>query len=168
MADRSRSEYRRRINDLAEPSRELHPRPAGEIRRDRLATLLLASYRGTVDDEGEDHDDALAAVDLYLEVALVDHALALVDQDEPVALCFVSVVGGVHYIDPILVAPDRKGRGLGRDFVLWSLHRLRAAGIDEVGAAITDGNVPSERLFVGLGFTRIGPWPPSAQRRASS
>ncbi len=125
-----------------------------------MAALLLRSYRGTVDDEGEDHDDALDAVDLYLDGALPDYALALVDQDEPVALCFISVVDGVHYVNPIVVAPESKRRGIGRAFVLWSLHQLYAANVDEVGAAITDGNVPSERLFTGLGFTRIGPWPP--------
>ena len=160
MVDRARSEYRLRLDELPEPSPELYPRPAREFPRERLANLLLMSYRGTVDDEGEDHDDALSAVDLYLNSALADHALALADRDEPVALCFVSLVAGVHYVNPILVAPERKGRGIGRDFVLWSLHRLRAGDVDEVGAAITDGNVPSERLFTGLGFTRIGPWPP--------
>ncbi|MEM7325382.1 MAG: GNAT family N-acetyltransferase [Actinomycetota bacterium] len=160
MADRPRSEYRRSLADLTIPAPDLRPRAAREVSRDRLAALLLQAYRGTVDDEGETHDDAVDAVDHYLGVALADHANVLVDGDTPVALCCVSIVDGVHYIDPILVTPDRKRTGIGRGFVCWSLHRLRAAGVDEVGAAITDGNIPSERLFTGLGFTRIGPWPP--------
>jgi L-amino acid N-acyltransferase YncA len=36
------------------------------------------------------------------------------------------------------------------------IESLADAGVREVGAAITDGNVASERLFVGLGFTRRG------------
>ena len=38
------------------------------------------------------------------------------------------------------------------------LGSLGDAGISEVGATITDGNVASERLFIGLGFHRQGPW----------
>lgn len=168
MTDRTRSEYRLRLADVAEPSPALDPRSARQLPREQLAALLLASYRGTVDDEGEGYDDAVDAIDLYLTDALTDYDFALVDRDEPVALCFVSINRGVHYINPILVAPERKGRGLGRDFVLWSLHRLLADAIDEVGATITDGNIPSERLFDGLGFTRFGPWPPAGTARPAN
>jgi L-amino acid N-acyltransferase YncA len=35
---------------------------------------------------------------------------------------------------------------------------LAASGIRVVGATITDGNVPSERLFTRLGFQRVGAW----------
>jgi hypothetical protein len=37
--------------------------------RDRLATVVLDAYRGTVDDEGEDHEAALVAVDDWLSRA---------------------------------------------------------------------------------------------------
>jgi L-amino acid N-acyltransferase YncA len=39
-----------------------------------------------------------------------------------------------------------------------SLRSLAEAGIDEVGAVITDGNTPSERLFARFGFVRVGEW----------
>lgn len=35
---------------------------------------------------------------------------------------------------------------------------LAGAGVAEVGAVITDGNFPSERLFQRLGFIRLGEW----------
>jgi L-amino acid N-acyltransferase YncA len=38
------------------------------------------------------------------------------------------------------------------------LHSLAADDVTEVGAAITDGNVPSVRLFARLGFVRTGSW----------
>ena len=30
--------------------------------------------------------------------------------------------------------------------------------IVDVGAVVTEGNVPSERLFLSLGFERVGVW----------
>ena len=75
-----------------------------------------------------------------------------------VAMAFVTVVAGVHYVDPVVVASDRKRTGLGGDAVRLVLDSLAGAGVTEVGATITDGNVASERLFLRLGFTRRGPW----------
>jgi GNAT superfamily N-acetyltransferase len=126
--------------------------------RDALAAVMLAAYRGTIDDEGESIDDAVAAVDHYLAGALRAHSVVLSEGGAVSAFSFVVVVNDLHYIDPIVVAPDRKGQGLGRDMVAQCLGSLADAGVSEVGATITDGNVASERLFIGLGFTRRGAW----------
>jgi GNAT superfamily N-acetyltransferase len=126
--------------------------------RNVLAELLLDAYRDTIDDEGEDIDDALAAVDHYFSASEHEHSFVVPDGDRVVAMAFVVVVDGVHYVDPIVVAADRKRTGLGRDAVRVLLNALAAAGVTEVGATITDGNTASERLFLGLGFVRRGPW----------
>lgn len=81
-----------------------------------------------------------------------------VRQNSIVAMSFVVVVNERHYIDPVATASAHKGTGLARAVVDDSLARLSADGIDDVGAVITDGNVPSERLFTSLGFIRVGPW----------
>ena len=73
-------------------------------------------------------------------------------------MSFVVVVDGRHYIDPVAVHPDAKRAGVGRAAVATSLGSLIAAGVTEVGATITDGNEPSERLFDSLGFERVGSW----------
>lgn len=84
-------------------------------------------------------------------------SVVLVDDDRrPVAMSFVVVVHDLHYIDPVATASDRKGQGLGGAAVRASLARL--ADGPAVGAVITDGNTPSERLFARLGFERVGPW----------
>jgi GNAT superfamily N-acetyltransferase len=155
---RTRSEYRLAPLQVAPGSAPADTRHPTTADRDVLAALLLDAYRDTIDDEGEDLDDALAAVDHYLGAILGPHSYVVFDGGEPVAFAFVVVVDDLHYIDPVVVAPARKGRGLGRDAVRCSLRSLAAAGVSEVGATITDGNVASERLFVGLGFTRHGTW----------
>ena len=160
---RTRSEYR-----LSLPTPQPAPTPPtghpvtfahpSEARRDELADLLLDAYRGTIDDEGEDADDACEAIDEYLGVILTPHSFVVVDGDHSVAFSFVVVVDGMHYIDPVVVRADRKRRGLGRVAVRRSLDSLAGAGVVDVGATITDGNVASERLFTALGFTRHGAW----------
>ena len=74
------------------------------------------------------------------------------------AMAFIVIVGGVHYVDPIVVAADRKRSGTGRDALRIVLDSLANEGVSCVGATITDGNIASEGLFLGLGFTRRGPW----------
>lgn len=112
----------------------------------------------TIDDEGEDFDDALAAVDQYVALLQHEHSFVVTEDDRVVAMAFVTVFDGVHYVDPIVVAADRKRTGLGRDALRMLFGSLVSAGVTEVGATITDGNTASEGLFLGLGFARRGPW----------
>ncbi len=126
--------------------------------RDALAALLLDGYRSTIDDEGEDLDDAYIAIDQYLDRIERRHSFVVFEQDIVVAFSFVVVVNEIHYIDPVVVAPARKQRGLARSTVQLCLASLAAVGVAEVGATITDGNIASERLFAGLGFGRCGRW----------
>jgi GNAT superfamily N-acetyltransferase len=132
--------------------------PPTEHDRDSLAALLLGAYRDTVDDEGEDLADAYVAIDEYWSRIVRNHSFVVREHAAIVAFSFVLVVNELHYIDPIAVAPARRRSGLGRDTVLLSLASLARAGVSEVGATITDGNLPSERLFARLGFARYGTW----------
>lgn len=155
---RTRSEYRRtgwRPPAIPIPS----TRPPTDDDRGAIADLLLDAYRGTIDDEGETDDDALAAADHSLATIDRDASVVLTDGERIVALSFVITLDGRPYIDPVVTTAARKGRGLGSSAVAASLQRLHDRGLDEVGAVITDGNTPSERLFSALGFERTGPWP---------
>ncbi len=154
-----RSEYLLSPIPHLDPDPGVAARPVEPAHRAAIARLVLDGYRGTIDDEGEDLDDALAAVDTWFALLLPGHSFEIVDRSETVAISFVVEVDGRPFIDPVVVAPERKGRGLGRRAVAVSLSSLARTGFDSVGATITDGNVASERLFRRLGFRRIGPWP---------
>ena len=154
---RTRSEYRLSPIAVEPPSTPRVTRRVRGTDRDELAALMLDAYRGTIDDEGEDVDDALEAVDQYLARMVHEHSIVVTEAGRVVAMAFVTVGDGVRYVDPIVVASDRKRTGLGRDAVCMVLDSLASAGVNEVGATITDGNTASERLFLGLGFSRRGP-----------
>jgi RimJ/RimL family protein N-acetyltransferase len=154
----TRSEYRISPIPVATPQWSLQTRHPVDTDRDALAALLLDGYRNTIDDEGEDLGDAYVAIDEYLTRIERPYSFVVFEQDVVVAFSFVVVVNETHYIDPVVVAPARKQRGLARATVQLCLASLAAAGIAEVGATITDGNIPSERLFAGLGFSRCGEW----------
>ncbi len=126
--------------------------------REQLAVVLLAAYRGSVDDEDETEDDALDAIDEYFELMLPQHSFVVVEADRVIAMSFVVIVREVNYIDPVATTASAKRRGVGTAVVQASLRSLADAGVTEVGAVITDGNAASEALFTKLGFVRVGDW----------
>ena len=69
-------------------------RPVDAADRDQLATMILAAYRGTIDDEGEDHAAALDAVDDWLARRVPAHSFVLEQAGEIAALSFVVIVAG--------------------------------------------------------------------------
>ena len=104
---RSRSEYL--LTSLSVTSPIPSPTHLWTVRavdltdREQLATVILDAYRGTVDDEGEDHEAALTAVDDWLSRLESPHSVVLEQDGRIVAVSFVVNVAGrrVH----------RSGRG---------------------------------------------------------
>ena len=162
---RTRSEYRRQLPLDREPPAlpdGVSLRHVDRADEPALARLLLDAYRGTIDDEGETEADAEAAIGYSFACLRPEASFVATAADELVAMSFVVIVGDRHYIDPVATAARWKERGVGTAAVLASVGAVADSGATEIGAVITDGNVASERLFAGLGFTRVGPWPPTA------
>ena len=118
-----------------------------------LAELMLDAYRGTIDYEGEGIEEAVAEVAGHFDGAPIDEAstLALID-DEPVAACLVARYDGDALVGYVMTVPAFKRQGLGRAVTAASLVELQKLGYGTVHAWITEGNKPSESIFVGLGF----------------
>ena len=122
-----------------------------------LARLMLDAYRGTIDYEGEDLDDAVGEVGSWLgSDPLLAHSVVASMGGDPVSAVMVSVVEDEPFIGYVISDPARKRRGLARLVVTTALASLAAAGHRRVVFYITDGNVASERLFAGLGAVRVG------------
>ena len=59
----------------------------------------------------------------------------------------------------VAVAPDRRGRGIGRALVERGLDYLRRRGVPRVKLEVLDDNVPARRLYESLGFRPAGAVP---------
>jgi L-amino acid N-acyltransferase YncA len=135
-------------------------RPPTPADAEALADLMIESYRGTIDYHGETLDQALADVRAYLDgvegVPLLDCSWLCCVEEQLVAACLVGwwnerATALVYYI---MTRLGWKGRGLGRSLVGRALQSLAARGEPRVAGVITEGNVPSERLFARWGFVR--------------
>lgn len=156
---RTRSEYRlAQRTDPPTAQHRIFVRLLDAADRSVLPPLLLAAYRGTIDDDGEDLDDAVEAIDRIIDRAIPSLAFVAEVGEQVAGFSFVIELDGIHYIDPVVVAPESKRTGVGAAAVRRCLDALAEVGVTEVGATITDGNVASETLFRRLGFVRHGPW----------
>ena len=129
-----------------------------------LAALMLAAYRGTIDDEGATLDDARAEIAAYLageRGGTPDLAASRLvwAGDLLVGACLAGdwTARGCPLITYVMTNPAWKNRGLARLALVAALHALAATGARQARAVITAGNIPSERLFLGLGFQRVPP-----------
>ncbi len=127
-----------------------------------LAELMLDAFHDTIDSEGESLDDAIFEIHQFLlpfshEKAPIHCSQLVWEKERPLSACLVSQWEKREYpwISYVFTASKAKNRGLGRLVLLKALTRLRQTGWNEVGAMITEGNRPSEKLFASLGFERI-------------
>ncbi len=127
-----------------------------------LAELMLDSYRGTIDYDGETIDDAISEVDSYFshqDSGWFDYSwLAFIEND---LLC-ASLVGfwkdrNSPLISYVMTASQWKGKRLATIGVSRSLQSLAENNYTKVYAVITEGNVPSEQVFTRIGFKRSIP-----------
>ncbi len=137
---------------------ELRPVTASDI--DELARLMLDAYRGTIDYQDEDIDDAREEVRSYFRMAsdgepvTAQSRLAFRDGRLISACLCTRFTGEPHpLIAYVMTSPAEKGRGIARYLLMHVLEQLSAAGHKGVSAVITEGNTPSERLFRNAGFT---------------
>jgi RimJ/RimL family protein N-acetyltransferase len=126
-----------------------------------LAELMLASYQGTIDYDGETLANALKEVEsFYADVSSQDwlaHSWLAFAEEELVTACLVGFWQAKNspLIAYMMTAPHWKGKHLAAAALLRSLQELSAHRFSEVRAVITEGNEPSERLFTRAGFLRL-------------
>ncbi len=127
-----------------------------------LAELMIEAYRGTIDYDGESLDDAAREVNAYLAgkrggPALLNESRLAVDGHQLVGACLAADwrERQATLIAYIMTHGAWKSQGLGKQMLSAVLQALRQQGYLQVRAVITEGNIPSERLFGRLGFARI-------------
>ena len=140
----------------------LQIRPVQTADASALAELMLDAYRGTIDDDGETFDDALAEVNAFFagerggQPWLMMSYLALVDS-HVVGACLTGEwrERQLPIIAYVMTRANWKKRGVSRQLLYRVLKALNENGYPEVRAVITEGNKPSENLFLQIGFQRV-------------
>ena len=129
-----------------------------------LAEVMLDSYRDTIDYDGETINEALHEVESYFSGQLENSAWlnsSWLGFKEANLAC-ASLVGfwkdrNAPIISYVMTNSRWKGKHLATMGVLRSLQSLVENGHSKVYAVITEGNIPSERVFTRLGFERLAP-----------
>ncbi len=143
------------------PRVEVQMRPPTGADTHALAELMIDSYHGTIDYDGETIEDALAEVQGYFAGRNAQPLLEcswLGDVDGAlVTACLVGwwAKGQVPIIAYVMTGAAWKGRGLAGVALRASLSSLVQRGDSDVRALITAGNTPSEQLHFRAGFTRV-------------
>ena len=132
---------------------------------DSVGTLLWEAYRGTIDYRDETLDEMKTEAREFFAAKygppLPDACVVREIDGRPIAAALLcdwnepdAVVSG-PIVAYAIVHPEFRGQGHGIAVVNAALGRLASAKWGRVYAVITEGNVPSEKLFARLGFARL-------------
>jgi L-amino acid N-acyltransferase YncA len=127
-----------------------------------LAELMIDAYRGTIDYDGETFDDALSEVNAFLAgerggQPWLEMSFLAFSDSHLVGACLIGEWQERQspIIAYIMTSANWKNRGVGRQLLYQGLKEIGDKGFTEVRAVITDGNTPSESLFLKLGFQKV-------------
>jgi L-amino acid N-acyltransferase YncA len=121
-----------------------------------LASLMLDAYRGTIDYEDENLQDALGEVEAYFSSEpMIEHSYLATVDERIAAAVLIQPLHEKPFVRSVMTAPDHKKTGVGRLVVSTAVASLRRAGHSQLVLFITEGNVPSEALFASLGAAHV-------------
>jgi len=123
-----------------------------------IAELMLAAYRGTIDDEGETPEETLEMVRQMFAGeygVMLWNISEVTERDGRLAAATICTMWeGRPFVAFMVTAPEYKGQGLARAGLTRAINRLAAAGDPLLRLVVTHGNAPAERLYASLGFVR--------------
>jgi len=149
-----RSGYRPSGRTVPEDMEVRSPTPEDRL---KLATLMMDAYVGTIDYEGETYEQAIEEVDGAFEHEALLNESRIAEHDDVIhSAVLVSLVDGDAFIGYVMTKADDKNQGLASALLDLSAEAIWAAGYDQIRAFITEGNTPSEKVFLRVGFTVVG------------
>jgi GNAT superfamily N-acetyltransferase len=146
----------RRPASCPRPMRPVRPDDAGEA--EALARVMLESYAGGIDYEGETLDETLDEVRRVMGDGwgpfLPDCSFVLLgDEGEPGGAALVTQeVADETWLCEVFVHPRYRGQGCARPLIQAAMNACLDRGYARMGLMVTLGNVPAEGLYRRLGF----------------
>ena len=121
-----------------------------------LGSLMLAAYRGTIDERHRSLAEAVAHVAKYFAgefgSPLLDCSFVALEDARPISVTLVSMLEGAPHLAQVYTAPERQNHGVAGALIQLSMKELAAKGVPAVGLVVTVGNAPAEHLYQKLGF----------------
>jgi GNAT superfamily N-acetyltransferase len=121
-----------------------------------LAQLMLDAYRGTIDDEGETGEEALAEFNAMLDGKygpwLADASFLVELDGRLVAASVITLWRDVPMVAQLFTHPDYANRGLGKFLLTRSINALHHQGYAELVLYVTEGNDSAQHLYTAIGF----------------
>lgn len=148
------------VRDLPGASREIAgftPVPPPE----ELAPLMLAAYRGTPDDEGENLQDTIDILRAtmrgrYGEWMPEASFLAIDENALPTgAILTAQEDDGTPFVAFVFVDPDHCGRGTASGLIARTCRALSASGHQSIRLWVGASNQRAVRLYRHLGFVDV-------------
>jgi ribosomal protein S18 acetylase RimI-like enzyme len=121
-----------------------------------LGALMLAAYRGSVDDEGESESDAVAEVERTVGGGygppLAEGSLVVEDEGRILGASMTTLFESDPCLIYLVVDPEMKRRGIGTFLVGACGNALLSAGYRTLDLFVTEANAPAVNLYRKLGF----------------
>lgn len=136
------------------------PTPADQA---ALAELMLAAYLGTVDDEGETPEQALAVMAQWVDGDFGRPMWAVSEVIERegrlVAATLVTLWQDLPLVAFVMIHPAWQRQGLACAGLRRAMQRLRAGDETVLRLVVTASNAPAMALYEQLGFGPEFPMP---------
>ena len=136
------------------------PTPADQA---ALAELMLAAYRGTVDDEGETLADAMVVMQQWADGDFGQPMWAVSEvvqrEDQLVAATLVTLWQDLPLVAFVMTHPAWQRQGLARAGLQRAMRRLSAGDETVLRLVVTASNAPAMALYEQLGFVPDRPMP---------
>ena len=131
-------------------------RPPNNPDISELGRLLLAAYRGTVDDEGEGEAEALAEIQKTFAGeygAFIPECSRVVEREgRLVSATLITRWQERPFVAFSVTDPGYKRSGLARACMVAAMQCLCTAGESELRLVVTLANTPAVNLYISLGF----------------
>lgn len=143
---------------LAE-SRTPRLRPLCKTDAPALAQIMFDAYAGTIDDEGEPYESAVAEVSKTFAggygAMIWEASWVIASIEDPATLDSATIVT-LFRDEPLLAfsitRPGVQRRGLAGALIRASARSVAALGHPHLALVVTIGNTAAERLYEKLGF----------------